>query len=125
MVMVPDGLVRRWEAVYREYGLASEMVNTSVPGDRAVARQMARASEDVAIVWRQMAAWPEVPWWLVAAMTAAAQAFEYQSRDWTARAKYDAQVPASVGRRREPDIYPVAVRETGRHGQNGGRADGR
>lgn len=128
VVMVPDGLVRRWEAVYREYGLASEMVNVSVPGDCAVARQMARASEDVAVVWREMAAWPEVPWWFVAAVTAAAQAFEYQARDWTARAKYDAQSSAGGPRRRErKDVYPVAVRETGRHGHNadGGVADAR
>jgi len=41
--MVSERLAARWEAVYREYGLASEMVSNSVPGDGAVARHMARA----------------------------------------------------------------------------------
>jgi hypothetical protein len=90
VVMVSQRLVQRWEAVYREYGMASERVGSTVPGDRAVARHMARASQDVAAVWRAMAVEPEMPWWSVAALGAAAQAFEYQARDWAARAKQDA-----------------------------------
>jgi hypothetical protein len=120
VVMMSEGLVRRWETVYGEYGQASEMVNNSVPGDRAVARHMASASGNVALVWRQMAAEPDMPWWSVAALSAAAQAFEYQARDWTARANYDVQPSAGGPRGRErKDAYPVAVRHTGRHGQGG------
>lgn len=114
VVMVPEGLVRRWETVYSEYGLASEMVNTSEPGDRATARNMAQASGNVALVWRQMAAEPDMPWWLMAALSAAAQAFEFQARDWTARANYEASPPAGRARARR-DVYPVA----GRHGKDG------
>jgi hypothetical protein len=99
------------------------MVNDSVPGDRAVARHMASASVNVALVWRQMAAEPDMPWWSVAALSAAAQAFEYQARDWTARAKYDLQPSAGGPRARErKDLYPVSGRRTGRHGE-GGAAD--
>lgn len=87
--MMSERLVQRWEAVYREYGTASERVSTTEPGDRTIARHMARASADVAAVWREMAGEPEMVWWLVAALSAAAQAFEYQSRDWSARAKHD------------------------------------
>jgi hypothetical protein len=121
--MMSEGLVRRWETAYAEYGRASEMVSNSVPGDRVVARHMALASGNVALVWRQMAAEPDMPWWSVAALSAAAQAFEYQARDWTARAKYDVQPSAGGPRGRErKDAYPVAARHTGRHGQ-GGAAD--
>ena len=87
--MIAERLLARWEAVYREYGTASARVSSTEPGDRAVARHMARASADVAAVWREMAGEPEMAWWLVAALSAAAQAFEYQSRDWAARAKHD------------------------------------
>jgi hypothetical protein len=107
VVMVPERLVRRWEAVYREYGLASEMVNNSVPGDRAVARHMARASENVAVVWREMAAEQDMPWWSLAALMAAAQAYEHQARDWAARAKHERHLAAGSERRTS---YPPAGR---------------
>lgn len=121
VVMVSDELARRWEAVYREYGSASEMVNNSEPGDRAVARHMARASEDVAAVWRQMTNEPDLPWWTVAALGAAAQAFEYQARDWAARAKYDRESSSAGALRKGP--YPMAVETAGRHSLAGGVAD--
>jgi hypothetical protein len=114
VVMMSEALIQRWEASYTEYGQASEKVNNSEPGDRAVARQMALASGNVALVWRQMAAEPDIAWWLVAALSAAAQAFEFQARDWTARAKYDVQLSASARK----DAYPTA-RRTGRHVQDG------
>lgn len=99
VVMVSERLVQRWEAVYREYGTASQRLSSAEPGDRTVARHMARASADVAAVWREMAGEPGMPWWSVAALCAAAQAFEYQSRDWSARAKYEG---AAGGPPRQP-----------------------
>jgi hypothetical protein len=117
-VMVSEELIRRWETVYGEYGRVSEMVNLAEPGNREVARQMALASGNVALAWRQMAAEPDMSWWSVAALSAAAQAFEYQARDWTARANYDEQSSTGGGRARR-DAYPVATRRTGRHGQGG------
>lgn len=87
--MVSERLIAQWEAVYREYGSASERVTAAEPGDRAVARHMARASRDVAVVWREMAAEPDMSWWSIAALWAAAQAFEVQAKDWAARAKHD------------------------------------
>jgi hypothetical protein len=104
VVMVSDGLVRRWEAVYREYGTASAMVSASEPGDRDVAARMARASRNVATVWREMAGESDVDWWAVAALSAAAQAFEYQERDWSARAKLDSPVVAGPVRRVHPAV---------------------
>jgi hypothetical protein len=117
--MVSERLVARWEAVYREYGLTSEMVSNSVPGDGAVARRMARASADVAAVWREMAAEPEMPWWELAALGAAAQAFERQAHDWTARAKHERQSASGGGFREPRETYPVAAPYPGRHGQVG------
>jgi hypothetical protein len=104
VVMVSDGLVRRWEAVYREYGAASAMVSASEPGDRDVAARMARASRNVAAVWREMAGESDVDWWAVAALSAAAQAFEYQERDWSARAKLEGPVVAGPVRRVHPAV---------------------
>jgi hypothetical protein len=111
VVMMSEALVARWEAVYQAYGLASEMVSNSVPGDGAVARRMARASRDVAAVWREMAAEPDMPWWTVAGLSAAAQAFEYQARDWAARARYDQPMPlGQAGERQHRTFYPFGER---------------
>lgn len=97
-VMVSEELLQRWETAYGDYGLAAELVANSEPGDRAVARAMARASSAVAAVWREIEVAPGLPWWQVAAVSTAAQAFEFQSRDWTARARQDTR--ACVGRGR-------------------------
>lgn len=116
--MVSERLVRKWEAVYREYGLASEMVVTAEPGDRAVARHLARASQDVAAVWREMTMAPDTPWRSVAALVAASQAFEQQAKDWTARAKHDS---AGNGSSRRP--HPQVARPAREQASDGdGRA---
>ena len=124
VVMVSQRLVGLWEAAYREYGAVSDLLNESVPGDVAIAERMARASEAVAVVWREMAGSPELPWWSVASLRAAAQAFEYQSRDWTARARHSRE-SAGVGGTRPPRPYPVAARHADRRGHRstGGVAD--
>lgn len=100
-------MVVRWEAVYREYGMASQRLSSTEPGDRAVARHMARASQDVAAVWREMAGEVDMPWWSVAALVAAAQAFEYQARDWSARAKHDG-ASGGMARRPHAQVTPPA-----------------
>ena len=122
--MVSERLVGLWEAAYREYGAVSDVLNESVPGDAAIAERMARASQAVAAVWREMAHEPELLWWNVAALRAAAQAFEYQSRDWTARARHSRE-SAAVDGARPPRPYPVAPRRGNRHGHGsaGGVAD--
>lgn len=104
VVMVSERLVSRWEAVYREYGTVSALVSVSEPGDRMVAERMARASRNVAAVWREMESEPDLAWWAVAAVKAAAQAFEYQARDWAARANHD---EGGGSARRERRSLPV------------------
>jgi hypothetical protein len=71
MDMVPDALVDRWQAVYTAYSTAE--------GDRT---ELARLSANVATVWREMAAVQGLAWWLVAALSAGAEAFERQAQDW-------------------------------------------
>jgi hypothetical protein len=71
MDVVPDALVGRWQAAYSAYSAAE--------GDRA---ELARLSANVAVVWREMAGLPGLAWWLVAALTAGAEAFERQAREW-------------------------------------------
>jgi hypothetical protein len=116
-VMVSDRLVALWEKAYREYGEVSDALSATVPGDAVMADQMAQASRAVAVVWREMAAEPGLSWCFVAALGAAAQAFEYQSRDWAARARHSRE-SAVVGGARVPRPYPVA-----RRGKRGGVAD--
>lgn len=72
MDVVPDALVSRWQAAYSAYSAAE--------GDRA---ELARSSENVAIAWWEMAAVSGLAWWLVAALSAGAEAFERQARDWS------------------------------------------
>lgn len=84
--MVPEELVRRWESAYRRYGEASKTAVSAVPGDRGAAGEMAAASSEVAAAWRAMESIVDLPWWILAALVAAAQAFEFQARDWNARA---------------------------------------
>jgi len=107
VVMVSERLVSRWEAVYREYGTASQRLSSTEPGDRTVALHMARASADVAAVWREMAGEVDMPWWSVAALCAAAQAFEHQARDWSARAKHDG-TGSGPSRPAHPHVIPTA-----------------
>jgi hypothetical protein len=84
-VIVPDELVQRWEDAYRRYGEASKA--SVVVGDQQAARAVASTSWQVAAVLREMDARSRLPWWMAAAVCAAAEAFEFQARDWSARAE--------------------------------------
>jgi hypothetical protein len=84
-LMVSDELLQRWETAYREFAVVSELL-ASVSGDRDITDRMARASQSVALAWREIAAEPDMPWWVMAATSTAAQAFEFQARDWANRA---------------------------------------
>jgi hypothetical protein len=86
--MLPEKLAQRWEAAYRRYGRASAAMESSVAGDRDAAREMAASSWEVAAAWREMECMADMPWWALAALGAAAQAFEFQARDWNARAAH-------------------------------------
>jgi len=86
LASVPGGLVEAWQEAYREYGYASEATSSAQPGDPDVARAMAATSLAVASAWREIAAQGAHSWWSLAAVEAAAQAFEFQARDWGARA---------------------------------------
>lgn len=102
VVMVPETLVERWEVAYRKYGDASRAAATAVPGDPDAAREMAAASLEVAAAWREMEAISELPWWVLAALGAGAQAFEFQARDWNARAQH--AWPDDEGARLRPQV---------------------
>ncbi len=85
VVAVPEQIVRAWEGAYRQYGQVNEMV-TRMPADDPVgAWYMANASWAVATAWREIATVARMPWWLLAAVESAAEAFEAQARDWEAR----------------------------------------
>jgi hypothetical protein len=115
--MVPDKLVERWEAAYRTYGSASKSAASSVAGDRVAARAMAVTSREVAAVWREMESVTDLPWWALAAVGAAAQAFEFQARDWTARAEH-AGPPDAYAVRRPPVRLATRARPAGQRAQS-------
>ena len=85
MTMAADRCIRAWEAAYRQYGHASEIWSRSPEDDPAAAWGMASASWAVAEAWREIAAVSRLPWWTLAAVESAAEAFEAQARDWEAR----------------------------------------
>ena len=86
LTAVPDRLVRQWEAAYREYGTVSELAAQSTVVTSETAESMAIASAEVASAWRSIAASRSLPWWALAAVDAAAEAFETQADEWEARA---------------------------------------
>jgi hypothetical protein len=84
-VAVPEPYLRAWENAYRQYGHVTEMASRMAPDDPAAAWHMATASSAVAAAWREIATVGRLPWWLLAAVESAAEAFESQARDWEAR----------------------------------------
>jgi hypothetical protein len=102
--MVPDNVVYRWEAAYSRYGHAARAAATSVAGDRNAALEMAAASREVAVAWCEIEAIGDAPWWTLAALSAAAQAFEFQARDWSVRAAHGWSVERD--RPSRPDVWP-------------------
>ena len=84
--MVPENMVERWESAYCRYGNASRA--STGGGDQNTAHEMADASRQVANAWREMERQSGLPWWVLAALVAAAQAFEAQARDWSTRAEF-------------------------------------
>jgi hypothetical protein len=78
-------MVRRWESAYRFYQQA-DLVAGSRRADTVAIADMARASQEVATAWRAFSYVEGLPWWVVAAVATAAQAFEGQARAWEQRA---------------------------------------
>ncbi|HEU5471191.1 MAG TPA: hypothetical protein VFV67_11105 [Actinophytocola sp.] len=54
---------------------------------------MATTSQAVADAWRTIATVATLPWWTVAALSAAAEAYESQARDWSLRTPRPAPTP--------------------------------
>ena len=80
---VPAELVARWEAAYRRY---TELARTARGrrGDVASSETLVAASWEVATAWRDIATTAPLPWWTLAALRAAADAFEHQAHHWHA-----------------------------------------
>ncbi|HKS46869.1 MAG TPA: hypothetical protein VJT49_17515 [Amycolatopsis sp.] len=108
MERVSEDLIRAWEDAYRRYGSAA-------------GANVAPASRAVALAWRDIASTSRLPWWVLAAVESAAEAFEDQAEQWEARAR--AGKPwQGVPNTREPGDTPVttsghlpAMDEAGRH----------
>jgi hypothetical protein len=77
--LVPGHLLSAWEAVYRDYAAASDRVDGSNLRHRDV---QARLAAQLAVTWRRLANAPGIDWCLAAAFSTAAEAMEWQARDW-------------------------------------------
>jgi hypothetical protein len=82
--MVPEAMVTRWEGVYRFYEQANQVAGSGRVNAVVVA-DMVRASREVAAAWRVFTRVEGLPWWALAAVTTAAQAFDAQAREWERR----------------------------------------
>lgn len=80
----PTESVARWEAAYRCYTELTCMAREP-SGERASPAALASASWEVATAWRDIATSTPLPWWMLAALRAAADAFEHQAYQWHAR----------------------------------------
>jgi hypothetical protein len=85
VVTMPAALIARWESAYRQYANLAQVIGRSECVRSDEAHAMASASWDVATAWREMATTAVLPWWVLAAIRAAADAFEQQAHDWNAR----------------------------------------
>lgn len=79
--MLSRELITRWEAAYRRYVQALDWADEAARNPNA-AHALASASWEVASVWREIAKLGGQAWWILAAVTAAADAFEHQARQW-------------------------------------------
>lgn len=79
-MLVSTKVIGVWEDAYRRYGRASEVVARCRGGDVAAVQELIAASRAVAGAWRTIAAQAELPWWIVAAIESAAEAFDGQAR---------------------------------------------
>ncbi|MGW5053147.1 hypothetical protein [Actinokineospora sp. NPDC004072] len=93
--MPPQESRERWEAAYRRYAAAGESTG---PFARQ-AELTAAASWEVARAWREIAQSASWPWWLSAALDAAAEAYEDQAREYDRRAR-EARQGSDVRQRR-------------------------
>jgi hypothetical protein len=94
----PGPLVQRWEAAYRRYTTESEHVRFATDPSQ-VAAAMASASWEVATAWRDIATSTALPWWTLAAVRAAADAFEAQAHTWQITATEAAANTGGGGRK--------------------------
>jgi hypothetical protein len=101
VVAVPDQVIRAWEGAYRQYGQVNEIVSRMSADDPVAAWQMATASWAVASAWREIATVSRLPWWVLAAVDSAAEAFEAQARYWEVQ-ESSGESPSSA----EPDGQP-------------------
>ena len=72
MEAVSEDLIRAWEDAYRRYGSAA-------------GADVAPASRAVAMAWRDIACTSGLPWWMLAAVESAAEAFEAPAEQWAPR----------------------------------------
>lgn len=87
VVVTSVPLVDGWQNAYRAYGLASSNLGRLGEGDIGALWRMASTSGAVAVAWRRIAGGTDLPWWMLAAVESAAQAFEAQAHDWEFRAR--------------------------------------
>src|SRR4051794_19299016 len=95
--MVSRDLIHAWEDAYCWYGVAS-------------GAEIAPASRAVALAWRDLVCTSTLPWWVLAAVESAAQAFEDQADELDERAPEVpelAEIAGGVPAARKPGDRPI------------------
>jgi hypothetical protein len=96
MERVSEDLIRAWEDAYRRYGSAA-------------GANVAPASRAVAMAWRDIACMSRLPWWMLAAVESAAEAFEDQAEQWEARARQASRSFSGVPNTRSPSDATIVT----------------
>lgn len=78
-MLVSTKVLSAWEAAYRRYGRASDDMARSPRRDVRAVRELTDPSRAVDFTWRAITSDPQLPWWVVAAVSSAAEAFEEQA----------------------------------------------
>jgi hypothetical protein len=107
--------IAAWEEAYREY-------------EKALATDVVGASRAVAAAWRNLAVDLELPWWLLAAVHSAAEAFDLQAEAWEAASRQAGATDSPMSKEDDTDkavrrryTWPPVVIPAARRPRNGHR----
>ena len=113
LALADKDAIAAWEEAYREYEKATDV---------------AVASRAVAAAWRNLAVTFELPWWLLAAVHSAAEAFDLQARAWEATQRHAGATDSPLFEEDDTDkaiqrqyIWPSVVIPAARRPTNGRR----
>lgn len=104
--------IRGWEEAYWKYNEADQRMGNRPPVPELV-QEYVSVTRAVARAWRNLVAERDQPWWVLAAVDSAAEAFETQAREWEScwlDRVADAPAENRLAVRPHPECRPVPGR---------------